>query len=122
MDKIFQVSGEITKITTMSKNTIRIQFDSQENVSGEAMKRLFDIIHQLGNFCFIVTREIQPEDLLNIPAPKPDFENEKSDSQRMRNVLFRLWEQNKEGYEDFNLYYKYRMNKIIEFLKSKLEP
>jgi hypothetical protein len=122
MDKIFQVSGEITKITTMSKNTIRIQFDSQENVSGEAMKRLFDIIHQLGNLCFITHKEIQPEDLLNIPAPKPDFENEKSDSQRMRNVLFRLWEQNKEGYEDFNLYYKYRMNKIIEFLKSKLEP
>jgi hypothetical protein len=119
--KIFSIPGYITKISTMAKNTIRLQVDSQENVSGEAMKRIFDVIDQLGNFVFVVNKEIQPEDLLSIPAPEPEFKNEKSDSLRLRNVLFRLWEQNKEGYEDFNLYYKYRMNKIIEFLKSKLD-
>ena len=119
-NSIFQIPAYITKITTMSKNVIRLQIDSNENTSPEAMKRLFEMVDQLGWLLFAI-RQIQPEDLLSIPAPEPEFKNEKSDSLRLRNVLFRLWEQNKEGYEDFNLYYKYRMNKIIEFLKSKLE-
>jgi hypothetical protein len=120
MNELFQISGYITKITTMSKNTIRLQIDSTENVSGEAMKRVFNMIDQQGNFLFAI-RQLQPEDLLNIPAPEPEFKNEKSDSLRMRNVLFRLWEQKNEGYKDFNLYYKFHMNKMIDFLKNKLE-
>lgn len=44
----------------------------------------------------------------------------KSQAQRMRAVLYRLWEQNNEGYKDFNLFYEYRMNKFIEHLKTKL--
>ena len=121
MNEIFQISGYITKIVTMSKNTIRLQIDSQENVSGEAMKRVFDIIDQLGNFLFVVHREIQAEDLLNIPAPEPEIKGEKSDSQRMRNVLYLLWKQNDEGYKDHNLHYHYHMEKLIEYLKSKLD-
>jgi len=121
MNEIFQIPGSISKITTMSRNTIRVQVDSQENVSGESMKRLFDCIDQLGNFIFIIHREIQPEDLLNIPAPDPEMKGEKSESQRQRNVLYLLWKQNKEGYDDFKLYYKYRMEKIIDWLKQKLE-
>ena len=118
---IFQVAGYITKITTMSKNTIRLQVDSQENVSGEAMKRIFEMIDKLGNFVFLVNQEIQPEDILNIPAPEPEIKGEKSASQRMRNVLYLLWKQNPEGYKDHNLHYQYHMEKLINHLKNKLD-
>jgi hypothetical protein len=120
MNELFKISGYITKITTMSKNTIRLQVDSTENVSGEAMKRVFDMIDQQGNFLFAI-RQLQPEDLLNLPIPEPEFKEDKSPSKRMKAVLYRLWEQKKEGYDDFELYYRFKMEKLIEVLKSKLE-
>lgn len=44
----------------------------------------------------------------------------KSQSQRQKAVLFRLWEQNQEGYVDFNLYYNFKMEQLINHLKTKL--
>ena len=120
MNEIFQVDGYVTKVATMSKNTLRLQIDTQENVSQEAAGRIFGWLDQLGHFLFAI-RQIEPQDLLDIPAPEPELKNDKSESQRMRNVLYLLWKQNNEGYEDFNLYYKFHMNKLIDFLKNKLE-
>lgn len=44
----------------------------------------------------------------------------KSPSQRMRSVLFILWKQDNEGLE-FPEYYRRHMEKLIEFLKSKIK-
>ena len=44
----------------------------------------------------------------------------KTESQRLRSVLF-LVHQQKEVNEDFEVFYKNEMNKIIEHFKSKLE-
>lgn len=44
----------------------------------------------------------------------------KSQSQRIRSVLFILWKQDPEGME-FEDYYKRRTEKIIEWLKSKID-
>jgi hypothetical protein len=44
----------------------------------------------------------------------------KSPGQRMRGVLYRLWEQSSEGYVDFNLYYNFKMEQLISHLKTKL--
>lgn len=46
--------------------------------------------------------------------------NTKSPSQRMRSVLFILWKQDNEGLE-FLEYYRRHMEKLIEFLKSKIK-
>lgn len=44
----------------------------------------------------------------------------KTHAQRMRAVLYRLWEQDNAGYKDFNLYYQFKMEGFINQLKSKL--
>lgn len=46
---------------------------------------------------------------------------EKSQSQRMRSVLFILWKQDKEGMDDFQTYYRVKMEKLIIFLKGKIK-
>lgn len=52
---------------------------------------------------------------------KSDFDDMgKNHSQRLRSVLYRLWEQNSDGYKDFNLFYQYKMEGFINHLKSKL--
>jgi len=57
-----------------------------------------------------------------IDSLEADFEDRgKTPGQRLRAVLFRLWEQVPEGYEDFNLYYQFKMNTVIEHFKSKLD-
>lgn len=48
--------------------------------------------------------------------------NEKSPSQRLRGVLFRLWEQNPMGFKTFEEYYRIQMDKLIEKIKERLEP
>lgn len=45
----------------------------------------------------------------------------KTPSQRLRGVLYRLWELNNEGYRDFNLYYNFKMEGFINHLKAKLD-
>jgi hypothetical protein len=45
----------------------------------------------------------------------------KTHSQRLRAVLFRNWESNNEGFKDFETYYKYRMEELINHFKSLLQ-
>ena len=45
----------------------------------------------------------------------------KSNSQRLRAVLYRRWEQQPDGYNTFALYYDSQMEIIINHLKSKLQ-
>lgn len=47
--------------------------------------------------------------------------NQKSQSSRIRSVLFILWKQNNEGMENFELYYNNKTEKYIESLKSRIE-
>lgn len=47
-------------------------------------------------------------------------EDGKTQSQRLRAVLFRNWEMDQEG-RDFDSYYKEKMDKIINHYKSKLD-
>jgi hypothetical protein len=67
-------------------------------------------------------------DLVETAGQEAEFET-KTPSQRMRNVIYRLWEKeqpremNPEGVStivEFDLYYRRKMNNIIEHLKSKL--
>jgi len=44
----------------------------------------------------------------------------KTPSQRMRNVLFLLFEQDHKGFSDFDSFYLDRMEKLIDLLKKKL--
>lgn len=52
---------------------------------------------------------------------KADFDGfGKTPGQRMRAVLYKLWEQSSEGYADFNLYYQFKMEQLINHIKTKL--
>ena len=64
---------------------------------------------------------ITPKDEDGSPAYKIDKDlNQKSQSTRMRSVLFILWKQNPQDM-DFEAFYKNKTEKIIEHLKSKIE-
>jgi len=47
-------------------------------------------------------------------------ETGKTPAQRTRGALYRLWQQEPEGYEDFQLFYNFKMEGFINYIKNKL--
>lgn len=61
------------------------------------------------------------EQLQIIEETKADYEDKsKTPSKRLRDVLFVAFKQNPEGYEKFEDYYRNKMDKFINHVKSKL--
>lgn len=50
-----------------------------------------------------------------------DKRQEKTPSQRLRNVMYVLYKQDPRDHADFKAYYEFRMEKLITLLKSKIE-
>lgn len=105
-------------ISTLKDGTIKLTFETQE-LKPSDVGILFSYRKSIGYLAF-KPETFEEDQIKMIESLKVDeFESGKSDSKRMRNVLFRLWQIDKCGYDDFNLYYKYRMNDLIEMLKSE---
>src|SRR4030042_1476012 len=115
-NKIFQITAHCVKIATAGAS-LRIIFDTQENLSPDAKGVLFSYYDKLGWLCFAV-RQIENDDLLQLPVLK--IEEKYTPAQRMRNVMYRIWEQDDHGKNTFDEFYLWYMEKMIEKLKEKL--
>jgi len=115
---IFQVPGSISKVGSMSRGLLQIQFDTMENVKGEHMTRLFELIDKPA-WMTVNTHVIEAEDIVDLP-PLKKTDNDKTPAQRLRSVLYLVWKRDNGGYKDFDNYYLYVMNWLIEYYKEKL--
>jgi len=114
---IFQVPASITKISTMA-HSLRLVIDTQENLNDDSKARLFEQYNKLGWFTFSV-HQIEAENLIDLPQLKSDAK--KTQSQRLRAIIFLLWQKDPHGYESFENYYNWYMDKLIDKLKEKLD-
>jgi hypothetical protein len=114
---IFQVQGYVTKITTMAAG-LRIIFDTMETLSDDARGRLFALYNKPG-WMTVNVHQIEAQDVLDLPPVKAD-PGKKTPSQRLRAVLYRVWQQDGKGFADFEAFYQAQMDKLIEFYKGKL--
>lgn len=114
-------AGHIAKIETLKDRTIKLTLETLE-LGPEKSGKLLTSQNISGFFAFKAEeysdRQIEEFDELQHTI---DIPKNKRPSKRMRDVLFRLWQQENEGYEDFNLYYIFKMEKVIKFYKDKLE-
>lgn len=118
MKKLLKAPATISKITTMEDRVLRLQVDCQE-MTTEDEAILLGLRDRLGWFLFAEnSKDIQPEDMVDLPEIKTE-KGQKTDSQRLRAILFVYWKQQKRE-EDFELFYKQYINKVIENIKSKL--
>ena len=65
----------------------------------------------------------QPPDpeAVTIPDVVQEFKNDKTPSERLRAVLYVLWEQQKPLVITFDAFYRAEMDRIITHYKGKLE-
>jgi len=120
--------GGIDGIRTMADNTVRVNVGTPE-LSPDVVGQMYSMLKQPG-YVVISTMPISQKQIDAVESATIDREfQEKTPSQRLRNVLYVLWEQqqpketNSEGittYIDFDLYYKRKMNELITFIKNKL--
>lgn len=108
------VAGLATKVD----GSVKITLETREFKS-EAATALFALRNQEA-WAILAPNEISEEDV-KLPTEKADPAiGVKTPSQRLRAVLYRLWEQTKSGM-DFETYYRTNLEKIIEQLKGRLE-
>jgi len=114
------LNAQVEGLSTRADRTVKIVIGTQENVKAAELFALQGQLVSIG----ISTNELKPEEIELLKDSKfeiDDIPDSKSPSQRMRNVLYRLWEQADGGYSDFNLYYLNKMEIIINHYKEKLD-
>tara|TARA_R100001129_G_scaffold170293_1_gene139629 strand:- start:1990 stop:2382 length:393 start_codon:yes stop_codon:yes gene_type:complete len=122
--------GGIDKVSTLADGSLRIYVGTPE-LAQETMVNLFRLIRKPG-YVLISANHINQDQIDAVEKVTSNSEfNEKTPSQRMRGVLYKLWEKTQPKtlngdtgemeYVEFDLFYKRQMNKIIDHFKTKLD-
>ena len=114
------IPAQLESFRSLKDRTLKLVFETGE-ITPEQAAGINEALQKFGYVAFKDNpfRQQEKELLQNLESDYDD--GKKSDSQRLRAVLYRLWEKNPEGYEDFNLYKKFKMEKIINHYKKLLD-
>ena len=113
------LSSVIDGISTLKDKSVKITILTQE-LSPSKAGEIFGL-HGKYAIVYISEKDINQREIDQVDKLDPEFGG-KTQSQRLRNVFFRMFEQDAEGYKDFNNYYHAKMEQLIEHYKSKLQP
>ena len=105
-------------LSTRMDNTIKVVIGTQEVTAEQGLA----LLKLRGKFCKVMLSDtaIEQKEIDAVDSlPIKDESNNKSNSQRLRSVLFINWQQSKQT-TNFDDYYNAQMNTIIDHFKSKL--
>jgi len=111
----------IEGIGTRADRTLKITLGTQELTPAEA-GQLFSM-HQSAAYVMIKEEMFNSaeKDLLDkIQADQTEY-NGKTPSQRLRSVLYRVYETDPQSFNDFTRYYEYQMERLITHFKNKID-
>ena len=115
MSKIITVPAILTGISYTKDGGLRLGFSTQEMPAEEKLA-LAELYQTFGWLAF----KENAIDVLDMP--KEDAEDkQKTPAKRLRNTLFVLSQQEGVPKEKFELYYREHMEKLIDFVKAKLD-
>ena len=117
-----QIPTYLNKYSSLNTGGLKIEFVTQENVDAELLSNIISLKDKLG-YLFFGVNQIEAVDLLNLPKiDKTKYMDGKTPSQRLRAVLFLLWQQTvKENGVDKEKFYEEQMERIINWVKEKLD-
>src|SRR5689334_21528894 len=110
------LSAQLLKVESRADRTYKLIFNTQE-LKGEQAAMLLPLLQSQGWLLF----DPQEIDEIDIPNEKPDLmTGTKTQAQRLRGVIYRIWEQRgKPG--DSESFYRTYMERLIEREKSNLD-
>ena len=118
--KAYQIPAGLDNYRSLRDRTIKLTFETQE-LTPEQMANIHWSLNKIGVLAFapdaFATHEMEELDKIRV-----EFDDTgKTPGQRLRAVIYRLWEQKPEGYKIFNDFYMAKMETLIIHFKNKLE-
>lgn len=108
----------VESVSTRKDKTVKIILGSQE-LNPATAGQIFNLMNTL-SVAYISPKEIGQKEIDQVDKLSPEFEG-KTQSQRLRNVLYKLFVQESEGFKTFDEYYRAKTEKFIEHLKAKIQ-
>ena len=111
---LFLLPATLQRVYRKADRSVKLTFETNLEISPAEFAAM-DAAHTLDGWLHFAPNK---ESAQVVPGEKAET-GSKTPSQRLRGVLFVLWEQQgKEG--DFEQYYKSKMEKLINIIKDKL--
>ena len=115
--KVF--TATVDGIRSLQDRSLKLSLTTQE-LSPDDVGGIFGF---QGQYCkvLITTENVTTIVQESVEATEVEhWERSKSPAQRLRAVLFKCWDSDKENMPDFDTYYKSKMEQIINHYKAKL--
>lgn len=110
----------LSSFQSLKDKTLKLVFETQEPTP-ELLGSIANLTQKFGYLAF-KKENFSEEEKQMIASLKTDFDDKgKSQSQRLRGVLYRNWELNNKGYDVFPDYYRAEMERLINHFKGKLD-
>ena len=112
-----QLPAIFSKVTSRADKSYKLEFETRE-LSGNDASILLGLLQQEGYLLYSPNNDLTEAD---IPDEKADsMTGKKTQAQRLRAVLYVVWQQRGQN-GSFENYYQTRMEQIIEQIKDKLD-
>ena len=110
----------LSSFQSLKDRTLKLVFETNEPSPG-LLAEIAGHTQQFGYLAF-KKEDFQQVEIDELDSLKTDYNDTgKSQSQRLRAVLYRNWEMNDKGYDVFPDYYKAEMERLINHFKGKLD-
>lgn len=114
------IPSVLETVSTRRDNTLKLVFGTNE-LPPSIVSNLFSQHNKYG-FLMFKDQDFNPNDIDKMSKLKVDLDDRtKTPSQRLRGVLFRMYEQDAKGFDTFAKYYDHHMEKVIEHFKKQLD-
>lgn len=122
MSELIIIPAYVASIKTLKDKTVNITIETQE-ISPETMAQLYTL-HKSGT-CIAALKATEFTDeqtkALEVAELNEVELGSKTPSQRLRAVLYRLFEHKPEGHKSFPLFYEFKMSQLIEWVKKHID-
>lgn len=116
-----QAGAILTGYRRLSDRSVNLTFNTAEQ-SPQSIMEIDSLLQSHGVLYYRSVDRLTKSEIEELDKFDTDlYEQNKSQSQRLKNVLYRLFEQNNNGYADFKDFYKFETEKIINHYKNKLD-
>lgn len=121
MKEVILIPATVARISSRKDKSLLLSFDTSELPPHTA-----GALYAMQNSAvYLAVKEtaFNAADTEELDGLESDFvdDKKKTPSRRLRGVLYRLWEQQPEGYADYKAHYAAKMETIIEHFKNKLD-
>ena len=111
-----QFTAQIDSVLAKKDRTLSVKIGTQELSADDASY----LLSLMGNQVWLALAETDIK-TLEVPEVVPEMKGEKSPSQRLKAIIYCIWEQKTNKEKTFPSYYEDYIWKLCESLKQKLD-